>query len=149
MPKRSVANAQSIPVDAFLADFPAPMRAIAERLRAVVRTATPDAIERVRTGWRLIGYDIPIGRGRTAFFAWVWLQPEHVHLGFTRGSLMDDRGGRLQGAGITKLARWLTFEPGDVIDQDEAVELIREAARTAGLPRSSPWALREVRSGRR
>ena len=36
--------------------------------------AKPEGIERVRTGWRLIGYDLPVGR-RTRYFAWVAPEP--------------------------------------------------------------------------
>jgi hypothetical protein len=133
-----------MPVEALLEPYPAPMREIAERLRAVVKRAAPEASERVRIGWRLIGYDLPVGRRRTAFFAWVWLQPEHVHLGFTRGSLMDDPGHVLQGAGVTKLARWLTFVPGDRIDEPALAALVQEAARIAWLPRSLPWSIERV-----
>jgi hypothetical protein len=128
-----------VPAEALLEAYPPPMREIAERLRRIVKRAAPEAVERVRVGWRVIGYDVPAGRRRSAFFAWVWVQPEHVHLGFTRGSLMDDRAGRLEGAGVTKYARWLTFAPGDPIDERLLAGLVREAARVAWLPRSLPW----------
>jgi hypothetical protein len=116
------------------------MRDIAERLRAVVKRAVPEATERVRSGWRLIAYDVPIGR-RTAFFAWVGPEAKHVHLGFPRGVHMDDADRLLQGAGITKLARWLTFVPGDTLDETSLEALVREAARLAWLPRALPWAV--------
>jgi hypothetical protein len=51
-----------IPPREFLAPYPQPIRETAERLRRIVRKAAPDAIERVRLGWRLIGYDLPVGR---------------------------------------------------------------------------------------
>lgn len=124
-----------MPPEALLADYPPPHREIANRLRTVVLDAIPDAIERVRPGWRLIGYDLPV-RGRGAMFAWIWLEPEHVHLGFPQGVLMDDPRGRMQGAGITKLARWLTYAPGDAIDVEVARVLVEEAARTRLIPRS-------------
>jgi hypothetical protein len=41
---------EPIPPDLFLAGYPAGIRDIAERLRAVVHEAVPEAIERVRTG---------------------------------------------------------------------------------------------------
>jgi hypothetical protein len=126
----------SIPVEAFLADHPPADVEIAERLRSIVMHAVPDAVERVRPGWRLIGYDLPVRR-RGAMFAWVWLEPEHVHLGFPRGVQMDDPHGVLIGSGITKLARWLTYEPGDPIDDELAMGLVREAARVALIPRSA------------
>jgi len=47
-----------IPPEALLEDFPAPMQAIAQRLRDVVTQAIPEALERVRPGWRLIGDDL-------------------------------------------------------------------------------------------
>jgi hypothetical protein len=106
------------------------MRAIAERLRRIVQRATPDAIERVRPGWRLIGYDVPVGRRKT-YFAFVAPEAEHVHLGFEYGVLMADPKGRLKGEGITKRVRWLTFRRGDPIDEPALLELVREAARVA------------------
>lgn len=125
----------TIPVDALLADFSPAHGAIAERLRRVVLDAVPEAIERVRPGWRLIGYDVPL-RSRGAFFAWIWPEPEHVHLGFPRGILMDDPGGVLQGAGITKAARWLTYDIGEDVDEGLAATFVLEAARVASIPRT-------------
>jgi hypothetical protein len=127
---------ESIPPEALLAGYPPAHVEIAERLRSIVMDAVPDAVERVRPGWRLIGYDLPVRR-RGAMFAWVWLEPEHVHLGFPRGVQMGDPDGVLIGAGITKLARWLTYEPGDPVDADLASALVREAARIAVIPRSA------------
>jgi len=134
MPSRS--PIEPIPPEALLADFPPPHVAIAERLRSIVKAAVPDAMERVRPGWRLIGYDLPVRR-HGAFFAWVWLEPEHIHLGFPRGVQMDDRRAVLRGAGITKQARWLTYEPGSRVDEGLATELVLEAARVAVIPRSA------------
>jgi hypothetical protein len=110
------------------------MRAVAERLRDVVRDTFPDTIERVRSGWGLIGYDLPVGK-RTVYFAWIWPEPEHVHLGFQQGWAMHDPRGLLRGAGITKQVRWLTFAPGDAIDRPACAELLREAAAVASMSR--------------
>lgn len=134
MPSRS--PSETIPPEALLADFPPPHVAIAERLRSIVKDAVPDALERVRPGWRLIGYDLSVRR-HGVFFAWVWLEPEHVHLGFPRGVQMDDPRGVLRGAGITKQARWLTYEPGSSVDAAVAKELVLEAVRIAVIPRSA------------
>jgi hypothetical protein len=123
---------ETIPPEALLADFPPGHAAIAERLRTIVKDAVPDAIERVRSGWRLIGYDLPRRRG-TTFFAWIWPQPEHVHLGFPLGIAMRDLDGVMEGAGITKQTRWLTYDAVDDIDEAVARRLIDEAARVAGL----------------
>jgi hypothetical protein len=134
MPSR--APDDSIPPEAFLTSYPPPIMALGQRLRWVVKRAVPDAIERVRPGWRLIGYDLP-SRRHGVFFAWVWPEPEHVHLGFPHGTLMDDARAEMQGAGITKKARWLTYEPGDRIDEAQALRLVEEAVRVALIPRSA------------
>jgi hypothetical protein len=128
---------EQIPPEAFLEGFPPPMAAIANELRALVRRTFPDAIERVRPGWHLIGYDLPPERpGRKpVYFAYVAPEPIHVHLGFEHGWAMRDPHGLLQGVGITKQVRWLTFVPGDTIDIDRCAELLREAAHVAVMSR--------------
>ena len=130
----------AFPPELLLEGYPDPMRAVAERLRVIVRTALPDAIERVRVGWRIIGYDVPIGR-RTAYFAWIMPQAEHVHLGFVHGAFVTDPDGLMDGAGITVNARWLTFLPGDEIDRRAVDRLLREGARVAGLSRAERFAV--------
>lgn len=122
-----------IPPEALLADHSPERRALANALRNIVREAVPDAIERVRPGWGLIGYDVPVGR-RTRYFAWVWPEPEHVHLGFEHGVLMDDPHRLLKGRGVTKKVRWLTFQHLDEIPA-EAPDLVREAVRVATMSR--------------
>ena len=136
-----------IPPEALLADFPPGRQEIANELRRLVKRAVPTAIERVRPGWGLIGYDVPVGR-RTRFFAWVWLQPEHVHLGFQNGVLMDDPNGVLQGAGVTKLVRWLTLDSISEIRDAAFMELVREAARIGTMSRSERVARRIDREER-
>ena len=129
------------PPEAFLAGYPDDIRALAEVLRSVVRRAAPDAIERVRLGWRLIGYDLPVGR-RSVYFAFVAPEPVHVHLGFEHGIFMADHDRRLEGAHLrlTKV-RFTTYEPGDVIPEEALVELTREAARIAAMSREERFAL--------
>jgi hypothetical protein len=124
-----------MPVEALLADFSPAHAVVAERLRRVVLDAVPEAFERVRPGWRLIGYDLPVKR-HGAFFAWIWPELEHIHLGFPRGILMDDPDGVMRGNGITKAARWLTYEVGADVDEELATTLVLEAARVALIPRT-------------
>ena len=130
----------TIPVEAVLADSPPGHVAIAERLRAIVKGIVPEAVERVRPGWRLIGYDLPRRRG-TTFFAWIWPQPEHVHLGFPLGTAMTDPEGLMEGAGITKQARWLTYDSLEGVDEEIARRLVDEAARVAGMSHEERHAL--------
>ena len=125
---------EPIPPEALLDDFPPPMQAIANRLREIVATAIPDAIERVRPGWLLIGYDLPIGK-KGVYFAYVAPEVEHVHLGFEHGWAMRDPNALLLGAGVTKQVRWLTFRAGDPIDAERCRELVLEGARVAAMTR--------------
>jgi hypothetical protein len=135
------ADDDSIPPDAFLSAYSDGIRAIAETLRAVVRRAAPDAIERVRSGWRLIGYDLPAGR-RTVYFAFVAPEPIHVHLGFEHGIFMADPDRMLEGAHLRlRKVRFMTFRPGDTIPEAAMVELTREAARLAAMSREERLAL--------
>ncbi len=130
-----------LPPEAFLAGYPTEIRVLAETLRSIVRRTAPDAIERVRPGWRLIGYDLPVGR-RTVYFAFVAPEPIHVHLGFQHGVFMADPERRLEGAHLDlKKVRFTTFEPGDAIPEPAMVELTHQAARIARLSREERLAL--------
>jgi hypothetical protein len=133
--------AESIPPELLLEGYRPGIREIADRLRAVVRKAVPDAIERVRPGWRLIGYDIPFGN-RTRYFAFVWPDPDHAHLGFEYGIWMADPDGHLRGAQLKlRKVRYVTYGPGDRIPESELVGFTREAARLATMSRAERLAL--------
>jgi hypothetical protein len=122
-----------IPPELFLTGYPPEIGDVAERLRGVVREAVPEAIERVRTGWRLIGYDVPVGR-RTRYFAFVAPEPEHVHLGFEYGIWMTDPDDLLLGAHLNlRKVRYVTNKPGDEIPTDALVRYTREAAALAAI----------------
>lgn len=124
----------ALPVEAFLEPYPAAIRATADRLRALVRHAVPDAVEAVRVGWRLVGYDVPDGR-RTRYFAYIAPEPAHVHLGFEHGVLLPDPDRLLHGArlGLRKV-RYLTFAPAIDLPEDVLLGFIRAAADIALLP---------------
>lgn len=123
------------PTYAFLEDFPPPIRAIGQQLRRVVMAALPDAIERVRPGWRLIGYDVPNGR-RTAYACYIAPEIAHIHLGFEHRFAMRDPEGLLQGVGVTRQVRWVTLRPGDRVDPARLRPLIIEAAHVATMSRT-------------
>ena len=130
-----MARMDGMPPEALLADYPEPMRRIADDLRAIVRAELPDAIERVRIGWRLVAYDLPVTPRRTVFCCYVAPEPKHVHIGFQYGVFMRDDEGVLQGAGVTKQVRWLTFRAGDTIERALIAALVHEGARVARLTR--------------
>ena len=130
-----------IPAEVFLAAYPDDIGSQADILRSLVRRAVPGVIERVRPGWRLIGYEIPVGR-RPRYFAYVAPEPKHVHIGFEYGVLMADPHRLLEGAHLRlRKVRFLTFRPGQPIPATEVVELTRDAARIAILSREERLAL--------
>jgi hypothetical protein len=129
----SAAKPEPIPPELFLAGYPDEIRDLAERLRAVVLEAVPEALERVRIGWRIIGFDIPIDR-KTRYFAFVAPEVKHVHIGWEPGILMADPDGILRGAHLKlKRVRYVTYEPGDAIPTDVLVRYTQEAAALAAM----------------
>jgi hypothetical protein len=130
-----VTISEPIPPELFLDGYPPETRMVAERLCAVVRQAVPDAIERVRPGWRLIGYEIPVGK-RSKYFAFVSPEFEHVHLGFEYGVWMVDPDNLLRGAHLNlRKVRYTTYQPGDPIPAAALIELTRDAAALAAMSR--------------
>ncbi len=125
-----------LPVEAFLASYPPEQRAVAEFLRRLITRLVPDAIERLRPGWRLIGYDIPIGgpAGRSVYFAFVAPEVEHVHLGFEYGMVMDDVDRVLVGNNL-KRVRYVTLRQGTEVSEPVLARLVREGARVAAMSR--------------
>lgn len=133
-----------IPPEALVDEFPAPMAEIAAWLRGVIHRAIPESVERVRPGRRLIGYDLPTETRRLAYFAYIALEPIHVHLGFEHGTSMADPDRLLQGLGITTQVRWVTLTPATMLPEHRLADLLREAARVAVLSRSERIALAEL-----
>jgi hypothetical protein len=132
----NVSAPATVDVGLFLAGYPDSIAEIAHRLRAVVRRATPMAIERIRSGWALIGYDVPIGR-RKRYFAFIAPERKHIHLGFEYGVWMADPERILEGAHLKlRKVRFLTFEPGDTLSEATLLSLTREAARVASWSRA-------------
>jgi hypothetical protein len=135
----------TLPPEALLEDYPPEMAALARGLRAVVLAAVPGAVERVRPGWRVIGYDVRVGR-RSSYFAWIMPQAEHVHLGFPKGAALHDPDGALEGEGVTKLARWFTLERVEDLLDPRLASFAQLAADLATLGRTSGSSDRPPRS---
>ncbi len=128
-------------IERFLLDFPEGIRRQAHALRDLVRRARPESVERLRPGWRLIGYDLPIER-RRRYFAYIAPELEHVHLGFEYGILMSDPERMLHGAHLgLKKVRYLTYLPGDAIPARDVLRLIDEGAGIAAMTLSERSAL--------
>jgi hypothetical protein len=123
-------------IEEFLGFYPPRIARQVEVLRGLVLRAVPSAVERLRPGWKLIGYDLPISRHGT-YFAWVWPQIEHVHVGWEVGTLMSDPKRLLHGAHLNlKKVRYLTYEPGQRIPSRVVIDFTRDAARIASMSRA-------------
>jgi hypothetical protein len=121
-------------VDFFVAGYPVAIVDLAHQLRAIVRRATPTAVERLRSGWALVGYDLPLGK-RKRYFAFIAPERKHIHLGFEYGAWMTDPDRLLEGAHLKlRKVRFTTFEPGTTLPRAALIELTREAARVAQMP---------------
>jgi hypothetical protein len=131
----------------FLAAYPPGIARHARTLRRIMRKTVPAAIERIRPGWRLIGYDLPQMRSG-AYFAWVWPELEHVHVGWEVGTLLVDPEKLLRGEHLKlKKVRYLTFEPDESIDPTPIVEFTRQAVGIASMSRGERELLRLTRAG--
>ena len=125
----------------FLAGYPDGIVDIGQRLRRLVRGTMPGAHERLRSGWALIGFDIPLGK-KTRYFAWIAPERKHIHLGFEYGVWMADPERVLEGAHIKlKRVRYLTFEPGDKLDEPALRQLVQEGGRVALMSRGERLAM--------
>ncbi len=125
----------------FLAGYPDGIVDIGQRLRRLVHRTMPTAQERLRSGWALIGFDIPLGK-KTRYFAWIAPERKHIHLGFEYGVWMADPERVLEGAHIKlKRVRYLTFEAGDHLDEPALRQLVQEGGRVALMSRGERLAM--------
>ena len=122
-------------IDEFLGSYPPAIAVLAQRLRVVMAQAVPDAVERLRPGWRLIGYDLA-AKGRGTYFAWVLPEAKHIHIGWPTGTLMSDPDHLLRGTHLElKKARYLTFVPGDRVPARIVSGFTRQAVRLTLMSR--------------
>ncbi len=107
--------------DEYLADQPAPNRAIIRALREFVQRKEPGLSEAVKWGnecW--VGASGPV--------AYVYSAPGYVQFGFFRGSALKDPKGLLEGAG--KFVRHIKVRDPSGIDERAFAALLRQAARS-------------------
>jgi hypothetical protein len=116
----------------FLAPFPVEIRALADRLRVLIRRTVPNADEAVYTGWRLLGYRVRDGR-RSHYFCYIAPFEDRVTLGFEYGVQLSNDAGLLEGTG-TQVRYAIIREPADIREQ-ELTALIAEAAAVAATGR--------------
>jgi hypothetical protein len=114
----------------FLGSYPERLSEITEHLRDLVRSTFPDASEKVYTGWKLLGYRLPIANKSRYFCCIVPQKKENdVLLGFEYGIAMDDPKNLMEGKG-TKV-RFVRVQQKDQYSDADLIWLIEESARVA------------------
>lgn len=96
------------------------VRALAQATRKHIMCTVPQASEKLRSGWGLIGYNAP------AYFAFIDVSHRHVRIGFEWGVLLPDPQRRLQGTGSQ--VRYVSIESPQVLRDPAIRDLLREAA---------------------
>lgn len=115
-----------ISVEALLADHTAKVRAVAERLRHIVRETIPDAAESVHGFWHSINYRHPVN----GYFCGIFPRTDAVLLVFEFGVLLPDPDGLLEGNG--KQVRQVRITKAKEIRLRPLRKLLREAVDLPG-----------------
>lgn len=105
----------------FLAAYPPAMRAIAERLRRLVRETVPTASEHVYPGWKALGYRDP----QSGYFCGIFPQADHVRVLFEHGAALPDPDHILTGG--TRQVRYIEVRDLDEIPVGPVQRLLRAA----------------------
>jgi hypothetical protein len=116
-----------VSVQEFLGEFAPPLRRLAETARARILSTVPQATERVRPGWRLIGYNAP------AYFAFISVERDHLRIGFEWGVMLTNHAGLLEGAGSQ--VRYVAIRTVSDVKRAELRALLLSAAAIVPPPR--------------
>jgi hypothetical protein len=95
-------------------------RKLVEAARRRIRLVVPTAVERLRPGWGLIGYNAP------GYFAFVVPGPGDVRIGFERGVSLPEPAALLEGQG--RQIRYVTIPSAARLRSAALAELLRVAA---------------------
>jgi len=115
-------------VSEFLKRYPSNLQHICERLRDLVRSTFPEAMEKVYTGWKLIGYRLPDGSKSRYFCCIVPQKKENdVLLGFHYGIAMRDPRSLMEGKGTQ--VRFVRVKYSEQYQDPDLIWLIEEAAQ--------------------
>jgi DNA transformation protein and related proteins len=112
----------AVPPEDILEGHSGEIRALAEKLRVLVRAAAPDATEAGYRGWKLIGYRSP------HYFCFIAPQSDHVRLGFEHGHRLADPDELLEPMG--KQVRFVRLLPGKRIPSAALRRLVCAALTT-------------------
>lgn len=117
------------PITDWLGAYPAPIAQLCQVARKRIIKAVPQAVEKLRPGWQLIGYNAP------RYFAFVAPKADHVMLGFEWGVMLPNLDGLLEGSGTQ--VRFVTVRSEQVLRSQALLELLRSAAALVPPPRRS------------
>lgn len=120
--------------DAFVNEWSARTREIADVLRALIKRSVPDVVERAHPGWRILGYRARRG-GREAHFAYIGPHADFATLGFEYGAVLDDPHHLLEDENL-KQVRFITVRAPDDPRLPLIADMIRQAADVALLPKA-------------
>jgi hypothetical protein len=112
---------QPLSAERVLAGYPAGIRALAERLRALVRAALGEPEERVYAGWRALGYH----DAQAGYFCGIFPRRGEVRLVFEYGAALADPDGILTGSGTQ--TRNVVLRPGDPVPEAAILAMIERA----------------------
>jgi hypothetical protein len=121
--------------------FSARIQQLAERARAAVRAAVPEALEQVRPNRGYFGYRL------RHQFAFIEPQQDHVRVGFALGALLDDPAGLLQEE-LSRTVRYVRLERPADTRRAELASLLQRAA-ALHPPRRPPRGRVQLRRGER
>ncbi|MEO8179902.1 MAG: DUF1801 domain-containing protein [Deltaproteobacteria bacterium] len=121
-------RARDVSVEDFLCGCEPRMRRLAEAARTRILSAVPHAAERVRLGWRLIGYNAP------AYFAFISIEHDHVRIGFEWGVMLANHSGLLEGTGSQ--VRYVAVRSAADLRKAVLTTLIQSAATIVPPPRT-------------
>ena len=122
-------NRRKTTPEQLLADYPPNIRTLANLLRQLLKTALPEAEERVYPGWRAFGYRHPMA----GYIGGIFIYPEVVKLGFEFGAMLPDPHGLLRaGPSAGRQVRYLEVREEEDIIPDVIGEYVLAAVGLRG-----------------
>ena len=132
-PKRQAANESAeARLAAFLAEYSAPVRTVADAALKEVRQGLPGAVELVYDNYNALAVAFSPTERRADIVLSVTLYPRWVSLFFTRGVDLADPTKRLEGSG--KAIRHVVLEDAAAVKRADVGALIDQAIRLAPVP---------------
>ncbi len=107
-------------IDELLAPYGPKVVTLANAARRRITTLVPHAVERLRPGWGLIGYQAP------KYFVFIVPLKDGVRIGFEWGVRLDDPAGLLEGDGSQ--VRFVTITRASQLRPRELSRLISSAS---------------------